>query len=202
MRSTGSTASWSIACTVLVALLTGCGQAGEPGAELTGAPPSTATTESSNSTEPPDSTDSPTASETPMSPENPSPSSSSKPVPSFPKDPAAAGTAMLTISIKQNPDSAAAEYVLECTKDGVGAATTVRNPEAACEAVRRLGSDFFNAKPDPNRMCTQQYGGPQTATVSGTVDGQRVHASFSATDGCEIARWNALQTILGPAGAS
>lgn len=108
---------------------------------------------------------------------------------------------MLNISIKLSPESDPTEYVLECTRDGLGEATTVPNAEAACEAVKRLGAAFFTAKPDPNRMCTQQYGGPQTATVKGTVDGQRVYASFAATDGCEIARWNALESILGPAGA-
>jgi hypothetical protein len=109
---------------------------------------------------------------------------------------------MLTISIKLTPESQPIEYFLECTPDGIGETTTVPNPEAACEAVKSLGAAFFNAQPDPNRMCTQQYGGPQTATVKGTVDGHRVYASFSATDGCEISRWNALESILGAAGAS
>ena len=127
---------------------------------------------------------------------------SPKPTPSLPADPDAVGTAMLAISIKLSPESQPTEYFLECSPDGIGETTTVPNPEAACEAVKRLGAAFFNAQPDPNQMCTQQYGGPQTAIVKGTVDGHRVYASFSATDGCEIARWNALESILGAAGAS
>lgn len=175
--------------TVLAFSLIGCGSPGEPGTELA-APPS------SPVSEPAEPSVSPTARESSMSPESP------KPTPSFPSDPAAVGTAMLAISIKLSPESAPVEYFLECTPDGIGETTTVPHPEAACEAVKRLGAAFFNAQPDPNRMCTQQYGGPQTATVKGTVDGHRVYASFSATDGCEIARWNALEAILGTAGAS
>ncbi|WP_458116269.1 SSI family serine proteinase inhibitor [Arthrobacter sp. D2-10] len=175
--------------TVLAFSLSGCGSPGEPGTELA-APPS------SPVSEPAEPSASPTAPESSMSPESP------KPTPSFPSDPAAVGTAMLAISIKLSPESAPVEYFLECTPDGIGETTTVPHPEAACEAVKRLGAAFFNAQPDPNRMCTQQYGGPQTATVKGTVDGHRVYASFSATDGCEIARWNALEAILGTAGAS
>lgn len=175
---------------ILAVSLAGCGATGDPGTELTAAPPSSPITDSAEPSP------TPTASESSMSPESP------KPTPSLPSDPAAAGTAMLTISIKLSPDAQPTEYFLECTPDGIGENTTVPNPEAACETVKRLGASFFNAQPDPARMCTQQYGGPQTATVKGTVDGHRVYASFSATDGCEISRWNALEPILGPAGAS
>lgn len=179
-----------LTATILAVSLAGCGEASTPGAELTAGPPSPTTTETA---EPPGS---PSAPEPSMSAQPP------KPTPSLPSDPEAAGTAMLTIIIKPTPESQPTELFLECTADGVGETTTVPNAAAACEAVKRLGAAFFNAQPDPNQMCTQQYGGPQTATVKGTVDGHRVYATFSATDGCEIARWNALETILGAAGAS
>ncbi|WP_323960156.1 serine protease inhibitor [Arthrobacter sp. JZ12] len=189
MTSVGCAAKGALAGVVLALALTGCGASGNAGAELTGAPPSV-----QSST--PQPSDSPTDPESIVPPETP------KPSPSFPTDPDAAGTANLTISIRLSPESQPKEYVLECSRDGVGSSTTMPNAEAACEVVRRLGASFFNAKPDPNKMCTQQYGGPQTATITGTVDGQRVHAYFSATDGCEIARWNALQAVLGSAGAT
>ncbi|GAB3553732.1 hypothetical protein GCM10027404_26800 [Arthrobacter tumbae] len=179
----------ALTATALSAVVAGCGAAGVPGTELTAAPPTSTSTES---VEP---SSSPTATESSM------PADSPKPTPSLPSDPDAVGTAMLAISIKPTPESQPTEYLLECTPDGIGETTTVPNPEAACAAVKRLGAAFFNAQPDPNQMCTQQYGGPQTATVKGTVDGHRVYASFAATDGCEIARWNALETILGAAGA-
>ncbi|WP_051470732.1 SSI family serine proteinase inhibitor [Arthrobacter sp. 35/47] len=175
---------------VLTVLLAGCGATGNPGTELTAAPPS------SPSSQPAVPSPTPTASESSMSTDSP------KPAPSLPSDPAAVGSSMLTISIRQNPEAEPVEYFLECTPDGIGETTTLPNPAAACEAVKRLGAAFFNAEPDPNQMCTQQYGGPQTATIKGTVDGHRVYASFSATDGCEIARWNAVESILGPAGAN
>jgi hypothetical protein len=40
--------------------------------------------------------------------------------------------------------------------------------------------------------CTEIYGGPQLATVSGGG----VQASFNRTNGCEIARWEALAPLL------
>jgi hypothetical protein len=44
--------------------------------------------------------------------------------------------------------------------------------------------------------CTQQYGGPETATIKGTLRGEEVDASFSRTDGCEIARWDKVSPLL------
>ena len=44
--------------------------------------------------------------------------------------------------------------------------------------------------------CTQQFGGPETATIKGTIRGQDVDASFSRSDGCEIARWDKVKPLL------
>ena len=46
-------------------------------------------------------------------------------------------------------------------------------------------------------MCTQQYGGPQVAVVTGTFHGRPVHSRFSLTDGCEIARWRSMAPLFG-----
>jgi hypothetical protein len=40
--------------------------------------------------------------------------------------------------------------------------------------------------------CTMIYGGPQKATVTGTLEGQAVNATFERSNGCEIARWDAM----------
>ena len=48
----------------------------------------------------------------------------------------------------------------------------------------------------PNTACTMIYGGPETATVVGEVDGKDVYLSFARTNGCELARWEALQQAL------
>jgi hypothetical protein len=72
---------------------------------------------------------------------------------------------------------------------------TVANPAAACQRLQALGRAAF--APTPRGMaCTQIYGGPQTALVSGTLDGRRVWAHFTRRDGCEIARWNRVEFLL------
>jgi hypothetical protein len=44
--------------------------------------------------------------------------------------------------------------------------------------------------------CTQQYGGPEEATITGTIRGNPVDASFKRTDGCEISRWERVKALL------
>jgi hypothetical protein len=66
---------------------------------------------------------------------------------------------------------------------------------AACAALAAGGATALQAVPK-DQICTQVYGGPQTATVNGTWRGQKVSASFNRTNGCEIARWEALAALL------
>jgi hypothetical protein len=49
-----------------------------------------------------------------------------------------------------------------------------------------------------DQLCTQIYGGPATARVTGTWQGQPVASRFSLVNGCEIARWRALTGLLPP----
>jgi hypothetical protein len=63
-------------------------------------------------------------------------------------------------------------------------------PRAAV-ACRQLGALARPFAPVPKDLgCTQIYGGPQVARVTGTFERRRIWARFKRTDGCEIARWN------------
>ena len=44
--------------------------------------------------------------------------------------------------------------------------------------------------------CTQIYGGPETAEVTGSFRGEPVDARFNRTNGCEIDRWERLLPLL------
>ncbi|WP_426005837.1 serine protease inhibitor [Paenarthrobacter sp. NyZ202] len=73
---------------------------------------------------------------------------------------------------------------------------------AALAAVEQFGEEAFFPAPRPDRICTQQYGGPQVAVVHGVFRGRQVTSRFSRTDGCEIARWKSLAPLLGSIGGS
>jgi len=74
------------------------------------------------------------------------------------------------------------------------------DPEAACAAVEEH-APFLVDGPDPDRVCTQEYGGPEEADVDGTVGGEDVALAIDRTDGCGIDDWERLAPLLGEPGA-
>ena len=105
--------------------------------------------------------------------------------------------------------SAATDLVI-VIDDGTGATTTWTltcepaggthpDPGTACRVLQAHGAA---ALPPVRRdvACTQIYGGPQRATITGTWQGKRVRSSFSRVNGCEISRWNLLRGLLPPGG--
>ena len=103
----------------------------------------------------------------------------------------------LIIRLTESPG--APEYVFQLAASGGALAEgcTLPDSPAALSAVTQHGEDIFFPKPGPPKMCTQQYGGPQVAVVTGWFLGREVHTQFSRTDGCEIARWRAMAPLLG-----
>lgn len=65
----------------------------------------------------------------------------------------------------------------------------------ACRAVGRLTPADFGAPPD-NVACTEIFGGPETAKISGRLRGEPVSTTLSRSDGCEIHRWETFAGLL------
>jgi hypothetical protein len=72
--------------------------------------------------------------------------------------------------------------------------------DAADRRCRDLGGlRRQDLDPVPRRTaCTQIYGGPAAARVSGQLRGSPVAGSFDLTDGCELDRWRRNAALLGP----
>lgn len=72
------------------------------------------------------------------------------------------------------------------------------HPDAvqACADLAAAREPFAPLPPD--RVCTEIFGGPQTATVSGTYRGEAVRLELSRSDGCRIAQWDSLGAVLPP----
>ena len=117
------------------------------------------------------------------------PSSNTGPSSSAPGSPSSTPS-VLTVVVRGGP-AGTQTWTLTC--DPVGG--THPNAEAACAALTAMGDQAFAPLPT-GMMCTQIYGGPQTATVRGTWQGAAVDASFARTDGCQIGRWIAYQAVL------
>ncbi|HKX47972.1 MAG TPA: SSI family serine proteinase inhibitor [Gaiellaceae bacterium] len=76
---------------------------------------------------------------------------------------------------------------------------TLARPARACAQLAAGGRALF-APVSPKDVCTQIYGGPQRARVTGVLDGRRVWATFSRSNGCHIARWAKVSPWLLPPG--
>jgi hypothetical protein len=105
--------------------------------------------------------------------------------------PAAGGNGQLAqLVVRVDADggkgAAARELRLNCAKP---------TDSPACGAAAGVSAaDLAPAKSDI--ACTQLYGGPETATIKGTLRGDPVNASFSRTDGCQISRWKRVEALL------
>jgi len=113
-----------------------------------------------------------------------------------------AGTAELSIVVKPSEAEAAVSYTLVCQGGAPSAESQHPAPEAACAALMDNAALLSPSPPGPGQVCTEQYGGPQQATVTGMVDGAPVDATFTRTNGCEIGAWNAAQAVLGSDGGT
>ena len=72
--------------------------------------------------------------------------------------------------------------------------TTADELCAKARAIKAL----LTTQPERQRACTQIYGGPETAQITGTIDGVKVDRRFSRTNGCEIADFNDAGELLQP----
>jgi hypothetical protein len=71
---------------------------------------------------------------------------------------------------------------------------TLPRRAVACRRLAAMTRPFREVPRDA--VCTQIYGGPQTALVTGRLRGRRVRASFNRRDGCEIDRWNRVRFLF------
>ena len=86
-------------------------------------------------------------------------------------------------------------WTLRCNPAG----GTLSRPARACERLESGGAKLFAPLPR-DVVCTEIYGGPQRALVTGWLKGRRIWASFARTNGCQIDRWARLSPWLLPPG--
>lgn len=87
--------------------------------------------------------------------------------------------------------AAPARWTLKCEPDS----GTLPKRGAACDRLDRLTRPFAPTPKDA--ACTEIYGGPQQAQITGSHDGRRIWVTLSARNGCEISRWNRLRFLVG-----
>lgn len=107
---------------------------------------------------------------------------------------AADAWARLHVDISHGETGDAHTVEVACEQDGAPLGGT---DAAACDVVDDE-ADWLREGPDPDRVCTQQYGGPQEAEIRGEIGGEPVEVSVHRRDGCGISDWDRLEALLGP----
>lgn len=98
----------------------------------------------------------------------------------------------LTVTVDPDGDGAKDPQTATVTCATAGASK-------ACRAADGIEAKTFEPVAG-NVACTEQYGGPETATVKGTLHGEPIDAKFSRVNGCEISRWEQAAGLLEAAG--
>ncbi|MCX4982211.1 SSI family serine proteinase inhibitor [Streptomyces sp. NBC_00572] len=102
----------------------------------------------------------------------------------------------LTVTVSESGyPNADGTFELTCDDPAGGTHPAREHACARLEQLAKAGENPF--KPVPaDQFCTQVYGGPAVAHITGTWQGRSVDARFSRADGCEIDRWENLEPVL------
>jgi hypothetical protein len=71
------------------------------------------------------------------------------------------------------------------------------SPTKLCAQAKGI-AELLTSPPARGRACTQIYGGPETARVTGTIEGEKVDRRFRRTNGCELADYTRAAGLLQP----
>ena len=131
-------------------------------------------------------------------PETPTPSTpaeASTATPAEPATPTEPGSTDPTIVVR---DGSGKTSTWRLTCDPTGG--THPDPKTACRVLQANGAAALPAVPK-DKACAQIYAGPETATITGTWQGNKVISRFARNDGCQISRWKLMEGLL-PSGGS
>jgi hypothetical protein len=100
-------------------------------------------------------------------------------------------SSVLSVELDRGDGTPAESWTLDCADPG---SSSHPDAEAACAALEALQDPFAPLPAD--LVCTEIYGGPQEARVTGTWNGAQVDLTVRRTNGCEISQWDSLVPLL------
>ena len=108
--------------------------------------------------------------------------------------PSTAAAGLIALRIEFRADAAATPRILtlRCAAEASG---TVASPALACRRLQRLGAAAFRPPP-PRTACTEIFGGPSSARITGNYLGRSLWVRLRRENGCEIARWQRVAFLL------
>lgn len=136
---------------------------------------------------------------TPLAPDNSAPDPNAGTRPADGEDIFA--LADLTVTVI-HPERETVSYRISCLGDTatIEDAPLGVDPELACTSLMDAGVvERLVDGPPADQMCTENYGGPDVATITGTLGEAPVDATVNRTNGCGISDWEQLLAEILPA---
>ena len=101
------------------------------------------------------------------------------------------------------PDSSDAPEVdisgtVSCDGAPTGTGTFASTAVQVCADLAVRANVFDEIERSESQVCAEVYGGPQHASISGSVGGQSVDVSIDRSDACGVQSWQSLEWLLGP----
>lgn len=106
----------------------------------------------------------------------------------------------LTIEIRADGTTVSETYRLVCSDGQPAEGSNHPRAAASCTVLLNHGEQL-RALPRKDQICTEIYGGPQEATIAGTLNGEDVLKQLGRKNGCEISEWQTFEPLVGPGGA-
>jgi hypothetical protein len=112
----------------------------------------------------------------------------------------AIGTIDITIT---HPDAEPVSYTIGCTGDAFPVTPEVEGVDGAAACDRLADPDVLdrlvNGVP-ADQVCTEIYGGPDVAVITGSINNEAIDATIDRANGCGIDDWDTLLAgVLPPA---
>ena len=104
--------------------------------------------------------------------------------------------------VYEHPDVGTITYQVSCEGDTATIVGDIGGIDAA-EACTALKDPAVRQRlvdgPPADQACTEIYGGPETAVISGSVEGEQVETMVDRANGCGIDDWDNLLSTMLPA---
>lgn len=106
------------------------------------------------------------------------------------------GGAIGTIEIEiTRPDTDPVRYTIGCLGDTFPVTPAVDGVDGAAACTRLGAADVLErltTGAPAGQACTDIYGGPDVATITGELNGEAIDTTVDRADGCGIADWDTL----------
>jgi hypothetical protein len=109
------------------------------------------------------------------------------------------GTLEITVT---HPDVAPVVYSVGCLGDTFPVTPEVAGVDGGTACGLLADPTLFDRLvngPPADQVCTEIYGGPDEARITGQIDDLVVDTTITRSNGCEIDTWERLQGLLPPA---